>query len=63
MTASWCASSRRANSWWWRVTAEAAVRAVDERARRVYFMANLPSPLERQLYSVSLDKPGQRRSA
>jgi len=34
-----------------------AVRAVDERARRVYFTANLPSPVERQLFSVSLDAP------
>jgi dipeptidyl-peptidase-4 len=33
-----------------------AVRAVDERARRVYFTAELPSPIERQLYWVSLDK-------
>src|SRR5688572_3166549 len=38
---------------------EAAVRAVDERARRVYFTANLPSPLERQLYWVSLDSPAE----
>ena len=37
---------------------EAAIRAVDERARRVYFTANLPSPIERQLYWVSLDSPG-----
>ncbi len=37
---------------------EAAVRAVDERARRVYFTANLPSPIERQLFWVSLDEPG-----
>jgi len=36
-----------------------AVRAVDERARRVYFTAELPSPLERQLYWVSLDKPAR----
>ena len=36
---------------------EPAIRAVDERARRVYFIANLPSPIERQLYSVSLDSP------
>jgi dipeptidyl-peptidase-4 len=36
---------------------EGAVRAVDERARRVFFTANLASPLERQLYSVSLDAP------
>jgi dipeptidyl-peptidase-4 len=38
---------------------ETGVHAVDERARRVYFSANLPSPLERQLFYVSLDKPGQ----
>ncbi len=37
---------------------ESAIRAVDERTRRVYFTANLPSPIERQLYWVSLDKPG-----
>ena len=36
---------------------EAAIRAVDERARRVYFTANLASPTERQLYSASLDEP------
>jgi dipeptidyl-peptidase-4 len=36
---------------------EAAIRAVDERARRVYFTANLPSPVERQLFWVSLDAP------
>jgi dipeptidyl-peptidase-4 len=36
---------------------EPAVRAIDEHARRVYFTANLPSPIERQLYSVSLDQP------
>jgi dipeptidyl-peptidase-4 len=40
---------------------EAAVRAIDERARRVYFTANLPSPLERQLYWVSLDAPAAPR--
>ena len=40
-------------------SAEPAVRAVDERARRVYFTANLPSPVERQLFWVSLDKPGE----
>lgn len=40
---------------------EAAVRAVDERARRVYLTANLASPLERQLYWVSLDAPGAPR--
>lgn len=38
---------------------ESALRAVDERARRVYFTANLPSPVERQLYWVSLDKPAK----
>ncbi len=37
---------------------EAAIRAVDERARRVYFTANLPSPIEHQLYWASLDSPG-----
>jgi dipeptidyl-peptidase-4 len=37
---------------------ESAIRAVDERARRVYFMANLASPIERQMYWVSLDSPG-----
>ena len=36
---------------------EAAIRAVDERARYVYFIANLPSPIERQLFRVSLDRP------
>jgi len=36
---------------------EPAIRAVDERARRVYFIANLPSPIERQLFWVSLDQP------
>ena len=38
---------------------EPAIRAVDERARRVYFTANLPSPIERQLFWVSLDAPGK----
>jgi dipeptidyl-peptidase-4 len=37
---------------------ESAIRAVDERARRVYFTANLPSAIERQLFSASLDQPG-----
>lgn len=37
---------------------ESAIRAVDERARRVYFSANLPSPVERQLYWAPLDGPG-----
>jgi len=36
---------------------ESAIRAIDERARRVYFTANLPSPLERQMFWVSLDQP------
>jgi dipeptidyl-peptidase-4 len=40
-------------------TPDTAIRAVDERARRVYFTANLPSPIERQMFSVSLDKPGK----
>jgi len=38
---------------------EPGIAAVDERARRVYFTANLPSPLERQMFWASLDKPGQ----
>ncbi len=38
--------------------ADPAVRAVDEKSRRVYFTANLESPIERQLYWVSLDSPG-----
>jgi dipeptidyl-peptidase 4 len=40
------------------VPPDSAVRAVDEKARRVYFTANLPSPVERQLFWVSLDRPG-----
>jgi dipeptidyl-peptidase 4 len=40
---------------------EAAIRAVDERARRVYFTANLESPIQRQLYWVSLDEPARPR--
>jgi len=40
---------------------EAAIRAVDERARRVYFTAGLPSPIERQLFWVSLDQPAAPR--
>jgi dipeptidyl-peptidase-4 len=40
------------------VYTEPAVRAVDERTRRVYFAAGLPSPMERHLFWVSLDKPG-----
>jgi len=39
--------------------AEPAVRGLDERSRRVYFTANLPSPLERQMFWVSLDQPGE----
>jgi dipeptidyl-peptidase-4 len=41
---------------------ESAIRAVDERSRRVYFTANLASPIERQLYWVSLDAPGAPRA-
>jgi len=41
------------------LNSEAAVRAVDERTRRVYFTAALPSPLERHLFQVSLDKPAR----
>jgi dipeptidyl-peptidase-4 len=40
---------------------EPAIRAIDERARRVYFVANLSSPIERQLYWVSLDAPAAPR--
>jgi dipeptidyl-peptidase-4 len=40
---------------------DAAIRAVDERARRVFFMANAAGPIERQLYWVSLDRPGEPR--
>jgi dipeptidyl-peptidase-4 len=36
---------------------DAAIRAVDERMRRMYFMANAAGPAERQLYWVSLDAP------
>ncbi len=38
-----------------------AIKAIDERHRRVYFTATEKSPLERQLYSASLDTedPGQ----
>jgi dipeptidyl-peptidase 4 len=43
------------------VSPDSAVRAVDENARRIYFTANLPSPVERQLYWVSLDRPGKPR--
>jgi dipeptidyl-peptidase 4 len=39
------------------VAPDGAVRAVDEQRRRVYFTANLPSPVERQLCWVSLDRP------
>jgi dipeptidyl-peptidase-4 len=42
-------------------SSEAAIRAVDERSRRVYFTANLASAIERQLYSVSLDAPASPR--
>jgi dipeptidyl-peptidase 4 len=51
---------RRLTSGEWMVLGESpegGVRAVDERARRVYFTANLASPVERQLYWVSLDAP------
>jgi dipeptidyl-peptidase-4 len=44
-------------------SSEPAIRAIDERTRRVYFMANLPSPIERQLYWVSLDGPGKGNTA
>jgi len=37
------------------------VKGVDEQRRSVYFMANADTPLERHLYSVSLDGSGPRR--
>ena len=36
------------------------MRAVDEPGRRVFFTANLESPIDRQLYSVSLDAPAAK---
>ncbi|MGH8308386.1 MAG: S9 family peptidase [Steroidobacteraceae bacterium] len=36
---------------------EAALRGVDHRRGRVYFMANAETPLERHLYAVSLREP------
>lgn len=38
-----------------------AIRAVDERGDTVYFMSNAETPLERQLYSVSLRSPSKPR--
>ena len=42
----------------WDVVAEGdrAIRGVNERSGRLYFMANAETPLERQLYSVSLSE-------
>lgn len=42
----------------WDVVGESdrAIRGIDERAGRVYFMSNKETPLERQLYSVSLER-------
>ncbi|MBC8025205.1 MAG: S9 family peptidase [Steroidobacteraceae bacterium] len=54
---------RQLTSGEWMVLGESpdsAVRAVDERARRVYFTANFESPIDRQLYSISLDAPAAR---
>jgi len=51
----------------WMVTAEdrgdslRAIRGVDSRAGLVYFMANMASPIERQLYVTSYRKPGEPR--
>jgi dipeptidyl-peptidase-4 len=45
----------------WEVVGEAgdrAIRGVDERSGTVYFMSDAETPLERQLYSVSLRSPG-----
>jgi dipeptidyl-peptidase-4 len=38
---------------------DAAIRAVDEHTRRVYFTAGMPSPIEHQLFWVSLDAPAK----
>jgi dipeptidyl-peptidase-4 len=38
---------------------ESAVSAIDERRRRVFFTANLESPIDRQLYWISLDAPAK----
>jgi dipeptidyl-peptidase 4 len=40
-----------------------AVRGIDEKRGRVYFMATLKTPLERQLYVTSLDAGGARAPA
>jgi len=51
----------------WMVTADdrgdslRAIRGVDRDRGLVYFMANLASPIERQLYAVSYRKPGEPR--
>jgi dipeptidyl-peptidase-4 len=54
---------RQLTSGEWMVLGESpdsAVRAVDEPGRRVFFTANLESPIDRQLYSVSLDAPAAK---
>jgi dipeptidyl-peptidase 4 len=40
---------------------ERAIRGVDEQSGTVYFMSNAETPLERQLYAVSLREPGAPR--
>ena len=47
----------------WDVVAEGdrAIRGVNEQSGRLYFMANAESPLERQLYSVSLGEGAASR--
>jgi dipeptidyl-peptidase-4 len=47
----------------WDVVGEGdrATRGVDERAGRVYFMANAETPIERQMYSVSLSEGATSR--
>jgi dipeptidyl-peptidase-4 len=53
---------RRLTSGDWMVLGESpdsAVSAIDERRRRVFFTANLESPIDRQLYWVSLDTPAK----
>ena len=38
-----------------------AIKAIDEKHRRIYFSATEKSPVERQLYRTSLDTKDPRR--
>ena len=57
-TASSCGRSRRATGKWSVKAATARFAAWMSAAGCVYFMANTETPIERQLYSVSLREPG-----